>query len=279
VAASPPLAHAARQVSPRDLLLLLGALVLLVAWEVSGWDLTLIRVYGGANGFAWRDHWFTSRVLHEGGRWLAGAILAVLAWDAIIAPLGGEASRRERRYWLGVVIVALALVPAIKRFTSTSCPWDLAEFGGAVAYVPHWLPFVRDGGPGHCFPSGHSVSAFAFLGTYFLWRAHNRSVARAMLAVIVGFGIAYSWAQMARGAHFASHGLWSAWLCWAIAVVALRYAPRLVGRARAMPPSEPPAQRTRRGEGCLPKSERSTEEKVPAAVSVLGSAVTEIDRS
>jgi len=274
VAHSPQLAHAARRVSRRDLLLLAGALVLLAAWELSGWDLKLIRFFGDATGFGWRDHWLTSRVLHEGGRWLAGAILAVLAWDAI-SPLGGGPSRRERRYWLGVVIVTLVLVPTIKRFTSTSCPWDLAEFGGAVAYVPHWLPFVRDGGPGHCFPSGHSVSAFAFLGTYFLWRAHSRRVARAVLAATVVLGIAYSWAQMARGAHFASHGLWSAWLCWAMAVAALARAPRPSterGDTRG-----PAITRWRAARGTS-GSERSAQEQVPAAVSVLGPAVSEVDR-
>ena len=39
---------------------------------------------------------------------------------------------------------------------------ELAEFGGVAQHVSHWSLGVLDGGPGHCFPSGHASSAFAF---------------------------------------------------------------------------------------------------------------------
>lgn len=211
--------NAARRAAHRDLLLAAGALVLLLAWEGSGWDLTLIRNYGNASGFIWRDHWLTRAVLHEGGRWVAGAGLAWLILDALRPAIAGP-SRNERRYWLAVVVVGLIGVPLMKRVTTTSCPWDLLEFGGPVAYVPHWNPFLTDGGPGHCFPAGHAVSAFAFFGTYFLWRTHRPWTARIVLGVTLLLGAAFTWAQMARGAHFVSHSLWSAWLCWTLSVVA-----------------------------------------------------------
>jgi membrane-associated PAP2 superfamily phosphatase len=205
-----------------DLLLSAGALMLLLAWEASGWDLRLIRVYGQADGFAWRDHWLTRALLHDGGRWLAGTCLAALAWDAL-RPVGAGPSRGERRYWLAIVLASLVSVPLLKRFTSTSCPWDLAEFGGRAAYVPHWMLGVADGGPGHCFPAGHAVSAFAFFGVYFLWRPYRPAFARVVLGAVMLLGIAFGWAQMARGAHFASHNLWTAWLCWILAVAAQRH--------------------------------------------------------
>jgi membrane-associated PAP2 superfamily phosphatase len=43
-------------------------------------------------------------------------------------------------------------------------------------------------------------------------------------------GALFGWAQLARGAHFASHTMWSAWLCWTLCAVA---APLL--QARALP--------------------------------------------
>lgn len=213
---------ATRRVWPFDLLVSAAAFLLVVAWEASGWDLRLIRAYGQADGFAWREHWLTRTLLHDGGRWLAGACLAALAWGAR-RPVGAGPSRGERRYWLAIVIASLVSVPLLKRFTATSCPWDLAEFGGRVAYVPHWLSGVADGGPGHCFPAGHVVSAFAFFGVYFLWRPYRPVMARLALGAVMLFGIVFAWAQMARGAHFASHSLWSAWLCWALSVGAQRF--------------------------------------------------------
>ena len=194
---------------------LLAGLLTLVAWEASGGDLALARLYGDGTGFVWRDAWLTSTVLHNGGRWLAWAVLAMLVCNALRAVTTGP-PRHERLYWLAATVAGLVLVPTLKRFTSTSCPWDLVPFGGTVPYVPHWWFRVVDGGPGHCFPSGHAVAAFAFFSVYFLWRAYRPSLARGALAAVLGLGLVFGWAQMARGAHFLSHTLWSAWCCWAI---------------------------------------------------------------
>jgi membrane-associated PAP2 superfamily phosphatase len=228
----------------RDLAATLIALALLAAWEASGLDLALTGVFGSASGFAWRDAWLARDVLHTGGRWLGWALLAVLVVDAVRPRFKGprsprsppSPSRAERLWWLGVVLVGLVLVPLLKRFSSTSCPWDLAIFGGsaAVPYVPHGLLGVADGGPGHCFPSGHAVAAFAFFGTVFLWRPHRPRAARALLAAVLLLGTAYGVAQLARGAHHASHSLWSAWLCWTLAVVAEWLKP-----AAALPTTRP----------------------------------------
>ena len=199
----------------RDAGWLLAGLLVLVAWEASGGDLWLAQHFGDATGFAWRDAWLTSSLLHNGGRWLAWVLLALLVWDATRTRLSGP-PRRERLYWLSATVAALVLVPTIKRFTSTSCPWDLLPFGGTVPYVPHWWLRVLDGGPGHCFPSGHAVAAFAFFGVYFLWRPYRPVLAQAALAAVWLLGGVFGWAQMARGAHFLSHTLWSAWACWAV---------------------------------------------------------------
>lgn len=208
-----------------DLAVTFGALVALLAWELGGLDLPLARLLGTAGGFPLRDHFLVSSVLHDGGRWLSGLLLAALALDAW-RPLVPGPGRRARVYWLAVVALGLVAVPLAKRFSATSCPWDLAEFGGHAAYVPHWLPGIADGGPGHCFPSGHAVAAFAFFGTWFLWREHRPRLASAVLLGVLVLGAAFAWAQMARGAHFASHAMWSAWLCWTIAVAAQFAAPR-----------------------------------------------------
>lgn len=229
------LAAAATPASPLrfDLAVALLGLLMLVVWESSGLDLVLARAYGTHSGFPWRDAWITRALLHDGGRAVAWCVMALLIgralWPATEDPL-----RMERWYWIGVSLLCLLIVPTIKRLTATSCPWDLAEFGGVAAYVPHWRLGVRDGGPGHCFPSGHAVAAFGFLSVYFGSRTHRPWRARGSLALIGIAGVLFGWAQLARGAHYVSHTLWSAWLCWAVCTLAAhwqwlrRSAPRLL---------------------------------------------------
>lgn len=210
-----------RAASRRDAWLTCGTLLILLLWDAAGLDLPLTRWIATPQGFPWRDSLLASGLLHDGGRLLGWAVLSLLVWDAA-RPLAEGPSRAERARAIRVVLAGLLLVPLLKRFSATSCPWDLAEFGGTVPYVPHWITGLTDGGPGHCFPSGHAVAAFAFLGVYFLWRPHRPRVARAVLVLVLGAGLAFGWAQWARGAHFVSHILWSAWLCWVIAALVAR---------------------------------------------------------
>lgn len=165
----------------RDLLATLALLAALLWWEGSGLDLMLASWYGSGTGFGLRSHWFFQRGLHDGGRMLSGVALAACAWWA----WRGRArvmSRALRAAWLLVVLLCLVAVPALKQLSRTSCPWDLQAFGGVAEYVPHWLLGVVDGGPGHCFPSGHAVAAFAFLPLYFQWRPTHPRTARAARA-------------------------------------------------------------------------------------------------
>lgn len=191
------------------------ALLFLVIWEASGLDLTVMRHFGGPDGFPWRDAWLTSEVLHSGGRALAWVVFGLMVVDVLRSDTNGD-----RLFWLGMTIACLALIPALKRLSSTSCPWSLAEFGGVVAYIPHWQLGTHDGGPGHCFPSGHAVAAFAFFTLYFGWRDSHPRRAVAALVLVCVVGLTFGWAQLARGAHYVSHTLWSAWLCWTLCVVA-----------------------------------------------------------
>jgi len=220
-----------------DLAVTLALLAALLWWEASGLDLALAGWYGGAEGFALRDAWWTRHLLHDGGRWLSGAALSAAALSAW---WGERAQRPWRLAWFGLVLVGLLVVPALKHFSTTSCPWDLADFGGRAAYVPHWLVSVLDGGPGHCFPSGHAVAAFAFLPLYFQWRATHAWRARALLATVLALGALFGWAQLARGAHFPSHTLWSAWLCWAIGAAGARWLEPVLPFGLSAP-SAPPA--------------------------------------
>lgn len=204
---------------PRDLAVTLATLLLVLAWDASGLDLSVAQALASARGFPWRDAWLTRVLLHEGGRLLAAATLLILMVHALRSRRwhGHETDARHLP-WAGVgaVLLNLSAVPALKRSATTSCPWDLAAFGGSARYVSHWDWGVPDLGPGHCFPSGHAVAGFAFIALYFVWRHSQPARAKRWLLYALGTGLAYGTAQVLRGAHYVSHVAWSAWLCWAL---------------------------------------------------------------
>ena len=220
------------------------ALLLLLALDWSGLDLRLVRLAGDAQGFAWRDHWVLSDLLHDGGRWLALGLLLLLVIN-LRWPLVKGLSLRQRSVWLLATLACAIAIPAIKQFSLSSCPWDLAEFGGTATYVSHWRWGVADGGAGHCFPSGHAVSAFALLSGWFALRDQRPQLARSWLIAVLLAGMALGTAQMLRGAHYPSHTLWSAWLCWVINALAAQAVPRAApAHTAAQPPSTAQALQT-----------------------------------
>ena len=213
-----------RAVRRADLAWTLLTLLAVLAWDWSDADRWVSHLWSTTAGFPWRNAWLTRDLLHEGGRVAAGLVLLALVVDAVRCRFAPDRDARpgpdagERWRALAVVVGGLVLVPLIKRVSDTSCPWDLAEFGGVVPWVSHWQLGLTDGGPGHCFPSGHAVAAFAFFALYFLWRPYSPARARWWLIGTLVAGTLLGGAQVLRGAHFVSHVLWSAWICWALAV-------------------------------------------------------------
>lgn len=221
----------------RDLITAAMLLIALLAWDVAGWDLAATRVFGGLHGFAWRESVLTSGVLHQGGRLFGWAVFAALVWNVWkpLPGLGGSNAmpRRLRLWWVFATVVCLLLIPALKRGSLSSCPWDLQEFGGIARYVSHWRWGVGDGGPGRCFPSGHASAAFAFIGGYFALREQHGRLARSFLIAACSLGAVFGLAQMARGAHYPSHTLWTAWICWSTSLLLYHVMQRWLTPAQA----------------------------------------------
>jgi membrane-associated PAP2 superfamily phosphatase len=195
----------------------LALLALVLAWDTSGFDLPLARLAGSEHGFPWRDQWLLTGVLHDGARrlaWLVALVLCLAVWW----PVGAfERLTTSQRLQLAVtVLLAPLAVSLLKSGSQTSCPWDLSTFGGFAAYTSHWS-LQPDGGGGHCFPAGHASSGFALMGGYFAVRATSLPAARRWLAAGAGSGMVLGLGQQWRGAHFMSHTLWSALVCWCVA--------------------------------------------------------------
>jgi membrane-associated PAP2 superfamily phosphatase len=208
---------------PSALAWTLLALALLVAWDSSSLDLALAHRFGNESGFALRDQWWLNAVLHTTAKWAAWALEAALVasiwWP--IGPLRRLAMPQRAQLALTTLVCLLA-ISGLKSFSLTSCPWELADFGGTAHYVSHWSWGVGDGGHGRCFPAGHASTGFAFVGGYFAWRQTSASTARLWLAGALVFGLVLGAGQQMRGAHFMSHTLWTAWLCWTTAWLADR---------------------------------------------------------
>jgi membrane-associated PAP2 superfamily phosphatase len=196
-------------------------LAALLAWDGLGLDMALAAPWGGPGGFALRDDWWLSKIMHEGARALAWLVFLALA-AGIWRPWGVLASlplNARVRLFLSV-LAALLSVTLLKGLSHTSCPWDLQAFGGSAAYVSHWALGQRDGGGGHCFPAGHASAGFAFVAAYFGLRSAGSPSARWVLGAALLVGTVLGLSQQVRGAHFMSHTLWTAWLSWSMGGVA-----------------------------------------------------------
>jgi len=197
----------------------LAALFGLLLWDASGMDLPLAFAFGAADGFALRHHWFLVQVLHEGAKtvtWLFVVFLCIaVVWP--VRPLTALPFAR-RVQLVATALLAWSTVATIKASSATSCPWDLQLFGGVARYVSHWAGWrTPDGGGGRCFPAGHATTGFAFVGGYFALRHHLPRLAIAWLGAALASGLVLGVGQQLRGAHFMSHTLWTAWLCWMVA--------------------------------------------------------------
>lgn len=207
--------------------------LLLVALLQAGPDRALadalLRLQGGH--WAWRDAPLLAIGLHRGGRlasllaWLLLAAWWVLragAASRIEAQHAGTSVRRAelRRaaaYVLAAVAAATAAVALLKSVTNVDCPWALARYGGAHPWLGLFDARPADWARARCFPAGHASAGYAWLALYFAALEVAPRLRMRALCFGLGAGLAFGIAQQLRGAHFASHDVASALVCWLVA--------------------------------------------------------------
>jgi membrane-associated PAP2 superfamily phosphatase len=207
------------------------------AWDSSGLDLPSARWFGNAQGFPLRNNYWLTVILHDGARqagWMVLIALAALLWRpwGPFKALQRLSTPQRWGLWLSIVAAILA-VSVVKGFSHTSCPWDLQFFGGKLPLVSHWDFGMRDGGGGHCFPAGHASTGFAFMAGGFWLLPHQRSWARLWWTLTGLSGLMLGLVQQVRGAHFTSHTLWTAWICWSVGLLCFSLYQRFSSRGTA----------------------------------------------
>lgn len=192
-------------------------LAVIVLWDAAALDRPVAHLFGNAHGFVWKENWYLTHVLHDQAKKLSWLVLLGLVL-MIRWPLGGlrRLSPRERGEMVVAIVLAVLAVSLIKQLSATSCPWSLKEFGGVRDYISHWDWQLRELGDGQCFPAGHATSGFAFMAGWFWLRDASPRLATRWLATALLAGVLLGAAQQVRGAHFTSHTLWSAWICWTV---------------------------------------------------------------
>jgi len=212
--------------------LAVAALAIWLLFVRSGLDFAMSGWFydPAAHRFPLREAWLTEIVGHKGLKYV-GTFL----WFGLlgIAIAFREWRREALHAALGAALAALA-VTLLRGWSAHSCPWDLAVFGGSGQWYPIFGHVPADPGPGRCLPSGHASSGFALFSLYFALRVRCPRLARAGLALACTLGLLATVDQVARGAHFVSHSLWTAWVAWAVNL-ALDAA---LGRLK--PPAQPP---------------------------------------
>ena len=189
-------------------------------WDAVGLDLPFARMFGSSMGFPLRSNHAFVLAFHEIPRTLSSIlVLGLLLGIFIPFSFLKRLIKSERSQLAFSVLGAMLLVTLFKSMNTTSCPCDLSEFGGRANYVSHWVFGVRDLGPGHCFPAGHASSAFGFLAGWFVIRRAAPQVSGRWWVLSLLLGLVLGFSQQMRGAHYLSHTLWTAWICWTFGLV------------------------------------------------------------
>lgn len=212
-----------------------GLLLLIDAFSDADRALTRLVFDPYAAAFPLRSNFWLDVVMHH---WTKYAVIAIgcLITIALLLAYVLPALRSARRLLLFSVL-ALSLAPVTvvlgKAMSPLSCPWDIDEFGGLVAYrhLVDWHAAASSAG--HCFPAGHASTGFALMAFYFIaYAMHKPRAARCALGFGVFAGVLLGAGRVLQGAHFASHVLWSGVVCWSVMVLlyALLLHKRTAGR-------------------------------------------------
>ncbi len=193
--------------------------------------------YDPAAGWVYKQSWWAEGVIHRGGKnlVLALALGALVGWGLSFRLPRLRPWRRSALFLVLAIGLGTGSVALGKATINRHSPWDYDRYGGTVPYSGLFEPTPAGAKPGHSFPAGHASGALALMSSYFIFRGRSRRRALAGLAAGLLLGGVFGFGQLVRGAHFVSHNLWSAAICWLFSLVLYVF----VFRGRLPPESAP----------------------------------------
>jgi len=203
--------------------------VLAIVFATTPLDVTIARaVFFDSAHAQWvgASSWTINELLHTGGRWAIRVLIALVVafWIATWVEPKWRALRRPAAYFVVSAVLSIGVVGLLKELTNVDCPWDLTLFGGRFPYIELFGDRPDALRLGRCFPAAHASSGYALLALYFTFRERHAGLAKLGLALGLTTGLVFGLAQQARGAHFVSHDLWSAFLVWTVTLSVYTFA-------------------------------------------------------
>lgn len=202
--------------------LYLSLIIPIMYWDLD-WQLANYWFQLQDQQWYFRHHWLTQTLLHDAGHDLALTlyiVILILYISSFNKRILWHKFKSTLAYLSLSLPVATLTVSLIKRLSFVDCPWSISDFGGQQHYLTWWQTLIADqNGVGHCFPAAHASSAYMFFGVYFVARQHWPDKANWIVTAVLGFGLIFGLAQQLRGAHFISHDLTSAIVCWLVSFV------------------------------------------------------------
>jgi membrane-associated PAP2 superfamily phosphatase len=206
-------------------LLLLSLLFVLVTG--SDFDQMLASWFYQLQGGQWllQNYWLTETVLHQGVRQVNQWVMALLLCYWLTLVVTGRRASSHRA--LGVLLLSLILcfssVALFKKYIPMDCPWDLQQFGGDKNFVGLFSFRPETMAPNQCFPAGHASIGYGWMALYYFCLLICPAKARLALFSSICLGLVLGFAQQLRGAHFISHDIATAAVCWLIVSFTFRW--------------------------------------------------------
>ncbi|PKO42927.1 MAG: phosphoesterase [Betaproteobacteria bacterium HGW-Betaproteobacteria-22] len=166
--------------------------------------------------FPLKHNLFLTQWMHTGLKWL----MVTVAVLSLVLSVSSYFFARIKAYrapllWVFVgMVVSTTVVAILKHYNQHACPWDLTVYGGDLPLIALFEAPPAGVELGRCFPAGHPSGGFALMAFYFAFITYRPAFARWMLLLSLVMGLVMGGVQIARGAHFLSHVLWSGWTVW-----------------------------------------------------------------
>lgn len=192
--------------------------LLLMAGNGDQWMADQLYRWQGSQ-WAFKDAWWTSHLIHKGGRnltWFV-ALLVILALIRSSLDMRWRPLRRPLAYLLLSVGLSTGIIALLKSWTHMDCPWDLERYGGLRPFIGLFEQRPVALGHAACFPAGHAGSGYAWVALFFFMSLVRPQWRWPALFVALLVGTLFGIAQQLRGAHFLSHDLWSLTISWMVA--------------------------------------------------------------